>query len=593
MQTNRFSVRLLGGFEVVRGRRSVTEGCRVKMRALLAYLAVESGRMHSRQALAGLLWPECDEDHARQSLRQALAGLRHALGDDEGPGALITVSRESVGFNGSGHDLDTAAFEAPIPEICPTSLRERAECRNCHLAAIAHYRGPFLAGLSCPDAPEFEAWLELKRERFERHAAQLLGHLAACHEHSAESNVALLFAREQLRIDPWHEPAHRQVMRLLAFGGARNAALAHYRRLRHLLAEELGVEPEEATRALAAAVRAGRVEQPLMSPAQRLAVCSPWDPHPCAAAPAGHGGERRVLTVLSVELRCAVQSDPERLHARLGDWGSAVRQVVQRHGGAVCEQGALDLTAYFGLPEPCERGALQAVRAALALRSLAGRPDLRCRVHTGIVFVPPRVRSECGPDFSVVGAVPRVARRLHEAMPDADIAVSASAFALVKDAVECGPHARLRIADSPELLAVHEICALRDRALPKAGPLAPIDSGALPFTVREGAEQTLERLGSAKALAQLAAYLGEEFREAHLARLLELTGHLGRAVRALADDLERLVSAGVLEQCPPGDRYRFAHAALRRAALRSQSRAQRRICRRLLDGLSEPPGTGR
>ena len=41
-----------------------------KVRALLAYLAVESDRPHRRETLAGLLWPEQPENAARLSLRQ-------------------------------------------------------------------------------------------------------------------------------------------------------------------------------------------------------------------------------------------------------------------------------------------------------------------------------------------------------------------------------------------------------------------------------------------------------------------------------------------------------------------------------------------
>ena len=48
---------------------------RRKAVALLAYLAV-TGRSHSRDALATLLWPEYDQSSARAGLRVALAALR-------------------------------------------------------------------------------------------------------------------------------------------------------------------------------------------------------------------------------------------------------------------------------------------------------------------------------------------------------------------------------------------------------------------------------------------------------------------------------------------------------------------------------------
>ena len=50
-----------------------------RVRALLAYLAVESDRPHRRQVLAALLWPDRPESRARGNLRQALYNLRRAL----------------------------------------------------------------------------------------------------------------------------------------------------------------------------------------------------------------------------------------------------------------------------------------------------------------------------------------------------------------------------------------------------------------------------------------------------------------------------------------------------------------------------------
>ena len=105
-------------------------------------------------------------------------------------------------------------------------------------------------------------------ERDESHARQSL----------RQALTALRYARAQLRVERWEEEAHRQVIRLPALGGARNAALAHYRRMRTLLAEELGVEPEEASRSLHEAIRAGRERS---AGAEQVAHSSPWDARAC------------------------------------------------------------------------------------------------------------------------------------------------------------------------------------------------------------------------------------------------------------------------------------------------------------------------
>ena len=75
------SLFFLGPFAVELGGQAITRFASDKVRALLTYLAVESGQPHRRSALAGLLWPEYPERAARASLRNALANLRGTVGD--------------------------------------------------------------------------------------------------------------------------------------------------------------------------------------------------------------------------------------------------------------------------------------------------------------------------------------------------------------------------------------------------------------------------------------------------------------------------------------------------------------------------------
>lgn len=48
--------------------------------ALLSYLLLQPNRVHTRMALAELLWPEQPEKRSRQSLRQVLTRMRSELG---------------------------------------------------------------------------------------------------------------------------------------------------------------------------------------------------------------------------------------------------------------------------------------------------------------------------------------------------------------------------------------------------------------------------------------------------------------------------------------------------------------------------------
>ena len=78
----RVSIYLLGNFQVRVEDQLTTRKFRTdKERALLAYLALEGERPISREVLAELLWPERYEGVGRTNLRQALLGVRKAIGD--------------------------------------------------------------------------------------------------------------------------------------------------------------------------------------------------------------------------------------------------------------------------------------------------------------------------------------------------------------------------------------------------------------------------------------------------------------------------------------------------------------------------------
>lgn len=73
------ALRLLGGFAAeVRGA-PFDAFATDKVRALLAYLALESPQAQRRAHLATLFWPDWDERSALANLRKSLFRLRQAL----------------------------------------------------------------------------------------------------------------------------------------------------------------------------------------------------------------------------------------------------------------------------------------------------------------------------------------------------------------------------------------------------------------------------------------------------------------------------------------------------------------------------------
>ena len=249
---------LLGSFRLSLDDRPVTGIKSNKARALLAYLAVEGVSPHSRQSLAGLLWPDWPDRAAVSNLRYTLSNLRSSLRESQAGSPFLLISRDYLQFNASSDQwIDVTAFSklAGVDRADPSATQRLEE-------AVALYQGRFLEGFSVADSASFEDWVVLTRERLGRELSSALEFLASTYEQRGDYERAQVHARRQLELEPWDETTHRQMMRLLALSGERSAALAQYQVCRRVLARELNVEPSQETTRLFEQIRDGALKPP-------------------------------------------------------------------------------------------------------------------------------------------------------------------------------------------------------------------------------------------------------------------------------------------------------------------------------------------
>lgn len=303
------SIRLLGPYRVTLDGQPVTSFVSDKSRALLAYLAVEAGRPHTRGRLAGLLWPDYPERNARTSLRTALKDVRKVIGDHAATPPFLETSPQTVQFNlTSDVWLDVDVFDKLLPDPNASQPAEQPSVQDLQ-SAIDLYQGEFLEGFSLSDCADFEGWVLIRRERMRRKVLEALHRLAECHEQHGDYDLALQCARRQLDLDPWQERAHRQVMRLYAFRGERAVALAQYLDCREMLNREFGVEPDDQTTALYNRIRTGELKPPRSSdlpPPPEVPVSEPSD-----TSYSGTAGQRRqrftgkkLIAVIAIAALC-------------------------------------------------------------------------------------------------------------------------------------------------------------------------------------------------------------------------------------------------------------------------------------------------
>jgi DNA-binding SARP family transcriptional activator/predicted ATPase len=240
-------ISLLGPPRVRRAGQPVSFETR-KATALLAHLALAE-RPRSRESLCTLLWPGHDPEHARGALRRTLSALRKSVGEE-----WIATAADSVALNSAGGlEVDVQRFRALARE--GASEADLAE-------AVELFRGELLEGFALRDSPEFDAWHVYEADGLQRELGSALGRLVALVSARGDHARAIGHARRWLELDPLHEPAHRELIRLYALNGDRAAALAQYRDCVRTLSQELGVAPLEETAALFEQVSEGKLAAP-------------------------------------------------------------------------------------------------------------------------------------------------------------------------------------------------------------------------------------------------------------------------------------------------------------------------------------------
>ena len=438
------SLRLLGGFSLERDGQPCEPGYK-KGKAILAYLAAEPGRVHSRAFLANMFWPGMPHEAALNNLRQVLRDLRRVLNAAGLAESPLQVDRESIRLNPvPGFMVDVTEFSAYIP-VCQAAPFS-GYCTTCYaqremLAGL--FGGEFMEGFALPECAEFEDWLQVRREAMHLRALELLARLSDCHERSGAYAKSLPFALRLLELEPWDEAGVRRVMRLFSLNGQHDSALGQYETSCRVLKTELGVLPSEETRALAERIRScGPSRSADFAPAPATAEVQPL---PVT--------ERRQVTVLYCELMPVGVEDPDESMALLHAPQASCREIIRGYSGHLVQIHGGGLLAYFGYPQAGENAARLAVQAALALTHTAFPGIvLRAGIHTGMVI---SGGEQQVPD--AIGATSGLAIHLRQLANKGELLISGATQRLVAGYFQCISLGHRRLLGSVRPLEVFKV----------------------------------------------------------------------------------------------------------------------------------------
>ncbi len=212
-----YHLRLLGTRTLLRDgeelpTRLLAQPLRLGVVVYLAMSRLEGREWVSRDELLALFWPDREEAKARKALSQAIWVVRDELGAEiarkRGKGD-VSIPIEML-------ELDVGRFLLHLEVGDPE-------------AALAEYRGDFLAGFHLTAAPEFDRWADGVRSRLRSRALDAAWGLATTARESSDLGAARRHARMALEIGTSIDEGNlRRFMTFVAGLGERSAALEAY-----------------------------------------------------------------------------------------------------------------------------------------------------------------------------------------------------------------------------------------------------------------------------------------------------------------------------------------------------------------------------
>ena len=238
---------LLGAFEARDDAGQPVQIPGMRLRTLLARLALDQGHLVTAQSLVDAIWGERPPSGAGNALHSLVSRLRRAL--PPGDGTRVESLPAGYRLSAAAEATDVAEFERLSAEgrACRDAGDADAAARR-FTSALALWRGAPLADLADAPfaAPTVARLTELRLRTVEDHAELALA--------AGRAGQLVAGLHELTLAHPLDERLAGLYLRALAAAGRPAEALAAFEDLRHSLAETLGTDPSPALRDLHTAI---------------------------------------------------------------------------------------------------------------------------------------------------------------------------------------------------------------------------------------------------------------------------------------------------------------------------------------------------
>ena len=283
---------VLGELTATRDGAVVDLGGR-RQRAVLAGLAMQRDQVVPADRLVDCVWGDHPPANASGALQAYVSHLRRRLEPDAtarqresviaraGPGYVLRLPTDAVDAWAFEAAVEAAAGQAPGEAVCTLD------------AALRSWRGPAYADYAS------EPWAEAEAARLTELRGVARERLLGTRLDLGEAQLVIGELEALVKEDPLREERWRLLTLALYRAHRQAAALAALRRAREVLAEELGVDPGPALRALEAEVLA---QSPDLDGPRPAPIAAPATLVPSPRTPDGLVDRDREMALLRTKL---------------------------------------------------------------------------------------------------------------------------------------------------------------------------------------------------------------------------------------------------------------------------------------------------
>jgi len=243
-------IEALGGFRVLRAGQPMgkTEWRGNQPKRLLKAILARGGRNVPVDVVVEDLWPERDAKVGQANFTVNLHRLRRILEPELNKyhgSSYIELKGNLISLNESLCSSDLGDFLALVRKAEQHKAKgEIKESLDASRRAVETYKGDFLS------EELYAGWAAEKREDLRKLFLDFLLKMAAFHEERGVSREAIRCYQKALETDPLLEGAYQKLMLIHSKRGNKGAAVKVYEACKKAFECELGLEPDDLTKAI-------------------------------------------------------------------------------------------------------------------------------------------------------------------------------------------------------------------------------------------------------------------------------------------------------------------------------------------------------